>query len=112
MGSSGKVDRVAVPVPRCRYLAAIGENHAHNLDRGHSFSNHTGVVGVTAQIVHIVFLNTLRHVKTKSEVLGPSITWFGNNGRFNFLVYSNIAPFFLQFLYSKFMRYFYSNRYV
>merc|ERR1712033_132280 len=80
--------------------------------RSFFFKSYRGGRRHGSDIVHIVFLNTLRHVKTKSEVLGPSITWFGNNGRFNFLVYSNIAPFFLQFLYSKFMRYFYSNRYV
>ena len=36
--------------------------------------------GHGSDFVHIVFLNTLRHAKTKSEVLGPSFTWFGNNG--------------------------------
>ena len=36
--------------------------------------------GHGSDFVHIVFLNTLRHAKTKSEVLGPSLTWFGNNG--------------------------------
>ena len=33
---------------------------------------------------HIVLLNTLRHTKTRFEVLGPSFTRFGNNGRLNF----------------------------
>ena len=50
-----------------------------------------------SDFVHIVFLNTLRHAKTKSEVLGPSLTWFWNNGRFNFLLLSKIAPLFFTF---------------
>ena len=51
---------------------------------GHSFSNHPEILkigqGHGSDFVHIVFLNNLRHAKTKSEVLGPSLTWFGNNG--------------------------------
>ena len=53
--------------------------------------------GHGSDFVHIIFLNTLRHAKTKSEVLGPSLTWFWNNGRFNFLFLSKIAPLFFTF---------------
>ena len=40
--------------------------------------------GHGSDFAHIVFLNTLRHAKTKSEVLGPRLTWFGNTGRLFF----------------------------
>ena len=36
-----------------------------------------------SDFIHIVLLNTLSHTKTRSEILGPSLTRFGNNGRLN-----------------------------
>ena len=50
--------------------------------------------GHGSDFAHIVFLNTLRHAKTKSEVLGPRLTWFGNTGRLFFFPMSWIAPLF------------------
>ena len=43
---------------------------------------------------HIVFLSTLRHAKTKSEVLGPRLTWFRNTGRMFFSDVLNCPTFF------------------
>ena len=58
------------------------------------FKSPRGGRGHGSEFVHIVFLNTLRHAKTKSEVLGPSLTWFGNNGWFNILLSKFAPPFF------------------
>ena len=48
------------------------------------FKSSRGGRGHFSDLVHIPFLNTLRHTKTKSEVLDQSLTWFGNNDRLNF----------------------------
>ena len=67
--------------------------------------------GHGSDFIHIVFLNTLGHTKTRSEVIGPSLTWFGNNGRLNFLPPSGaiLGHFFVCLYYDNFMIFIHPN---
>ena len=67
--------------------------------------------GHGSDLVHIVLLNTLRHTKTRFEVLGPSLTWFGNYGRLNFLPQGGaiLGHFFVCLYYDNFMIFIHPN---
>ena len=67
--------------------------------------------GHGSDFVHIVFLSTLGHTKTRSEVIGPSLTWFRNNGRLNFLPPSGaiLRHFFVCLYYDNFMIFIHPN---
>ena len=64
-----------------------------------------------SDLVHIVLLNTIKHTKTRFEVLGPSLTRFENNGHLNFLPHSGaiLGHFFVCLFYDNFMIFIHPN---